>query len=600
MTDLVKQLWALDAETGWTAYDVQASDGARRRLQCYLHDVLSTLHSAIPGLKHAYIALAGLRCGWFDPIAAFGRDLSGIQATPTTGTTTLVARHLHSSDPITLIAEPGRDPAYCGDPTVMSKLLLRLSAHGEFYGFISLDAEHDAVFTTLVEGELRQALPFLSRLIADAVFTMRLRHLAAAFSEASRLPPMKLYEEITSRTASGFAADGAVLRLYDPDSDSLMVQSTCGEVDPSLLVERKPGEGICGRVFTDRDHNWALGTLNNCDDAQLLGLPMPSSEEDRFKSLGISSYIVMRLLSEDSGNSQGVPLGTLSFFHRRPHRFSWRDLALFKSFCQRVADTISLHHKNQKLGAIAENLRLQSLMLTRVEVVALLAHDLGHKAATASINVADYIERCRKSMNNKKERRTHDHLEPYAQKAIESSMLIESSLNQIRKLHQTRHEEFDNEEVFDVGVAIDEVKKTMAGALSHNNMEIKTSIPTNLCIKGHKGVFIQALFNLVINSIEAARTLRRSRPNTIHVRAHIESQGAARKLVIHFWDEGPGINRQAFPDASQIFEIGKTSKRDGTGTGLPVSRSLLGRYFNGQLSLENPEKANFRITIPLK
>ncbi len=66
-----------------------------------------------------------------------------------------------------------------------------------------------------------------------------------------------------------------------------------------------------------------------------------------------------------------------------------------------------------------------------------------------------------------------------------------------------------------------------------------------------------------------------------------------------FWDEGPGINRQEFQDPNDIFIIGRTTKKHGTGTGLAVSRSLLGRYFNAQLTLENPENALLRIVFPV-
>jgi nitrogen-specific signal transduction histidine kinase len=40
-----------------------------------------------------------------------------------------------------------------------------------------------------------------------------------------------------------------------------------------------------------------------------------------------------------------------------------------------------------------------------------------------------------------------------------------------------------------------------------------------------------------------------------------------------------------------------SSKKDGTGLGLPMARNLLTRYFNGSLDLIDPKSALFEISI---
>ena len=140
----------------------------------------------------------------------------------------------------------------------------------------------------------------------------------------------------------------------------------------------------------------------------------------------------------------------------------------------------------------------------------------------------------------------------------------------------------------------------MSGALKRNKIAIEKKLTGQLRLRGHKAVLAQVFFNLVINSIDAIRSRRTSRPSTIHIHAHEERQGNAGRAIIQLWDEGPGIHRQKFPNPHEIFEIGKTTKASGTGVGLPVSRSLLGRYFSGSLTLEDPTTARFRVVIPMR
>jgi len=601
MSDLIRQLWQIDAESDWTAEEVQAGDGGLRHLERYLADLLNLLRGHCTQVTHAYVAISGIECGSFKPVAAVGRKLEDIQATPTIGEDTLIGTFLNDSKPVHLISEPTRYPNFRGDQAIHEKLLIKLKAHGEFYGFISLDSAGVGVFTDVILREIEDSRPILSRIIAEAVFSMRLRQLGARFDYGGSEDQLRgLYKESVDRTARVFAADGAVLRIFDPDFQLLVAEASCGSVDSSLLTDRAPGEGICGRVFANKEHWWAFAAGEGSETTKLPGVNIPPEENRRLRDLGIQSYIIMRLMSDLRSSETPANLGTLSFFHRRPHSFSWNEIGLFRSFCRRVADTIALHQTNTDLETIAEKLRLQSMRLTQVEIVALLAHDLGHKAFEACNNVDRYIELCRKTMNSTREIHSHQHLEVYAENALAATLTVQRSLQQIRSLSQGEIADSDKEGEFDLPSVIDQVEETMSGALKRNKIAIEKKLTGQLRLRGHKAVLAQVFFNLVINSIDAIRSRRTSRPSTIHIHAHEERQGNAGRAIIQLWDEGPGIHRQKFPNPHEIFEIGKTTKASGTGVGLPVSRSLLGRYFSGSLTLEDPTTARFRVVIPMR
>jgi signal transduction histidine kinase len=609
--NLDRELWNIDAESGWTEAEVQAVDGETKRLKKYLEELLCLFHLLDPGLVESYAALAGVgeEHGWFQPLAAEGRDLSQIQPQRTSARDTPLGRALHGKE---AVVRMDRSLADSGDAPELERLVIRLEAHGEFYGFLCLASAEAGHFGEDYIQRVRDTLPVLCHSVADAVFSMRLRILAAPFRRPANGKGWEapLYNEIARRTASGFAADGAVLRIYDVQSGLLTARAWTGDVEEELLVEKRLGEGITGTVLAHPQKSWALFmTSDRADPAApplCLGVELPREDIEFDRRVGLESFLIMRLTSEVTDPGEQLQrLGTLSLFHRRPHRFSWREISAFKSFCQRVTDTILLYRTNEDLSDNIESLRIQGQAISRVEIVALLAHDLGHKAFAACNDVDDYIRRVRRSMNDRSRQQTHSHLEPYANRALESVVAIQSALDQILNLYKGRGDETDRITEFDVRDVFHQIETSIKGALERSRIGWEATYRGDLRIRGQKMVLFQAMFNLVINSIEAMRS--RKRGGAVHIHASLEQLSSSPKpratdqrVVIQFWDDGPGIDVQRFPDATRIFEIGQSSKREGSGTGLSASRFLLGRYFGGTLSLEDRAKARFRITIPVR
>src|SRR5262245_3616841 len=88
-THLTERLWQLDPEE-WSALDVDAEVRGLHRLSKYLRDVLRALADNYPhSVTHGYVAVTGVTAGVFKPVAAIGRGLDRIRATPTSGRDTL-------------------------------------------------------------------------------------------------------------------------------------------------------------------------------------------------------------------------------------------------------------------------------------------------------------------------------------------------------------------------------------------------------------------------------------------------------------------------------------------------------------------------------
>ena len=599
MTPLVQDLWDLEEkQSEWTKSEFQANDHGFARLQRFLNEILVCIDNRVEGITHGYVALSGIECGWFSPVSTIRRAADTIGRTSKDGANSSVAGHLGTPEPVVLIDTPAAHQHYKGDPNIRRRCIIKLIANQELFGFIVLDSLLPDAFKQDLE-LLKKAGRALCRIVAAAVFSMRLRILGAPVhlpsSGSSDVGLRQIALELASRTAYGFGADGAILRLYTPDSQNLEVVGLEGEIPAELRAALRPGEGIAGRIFdTTLPDAWFLSSTPDHADEQIQGTLIDLDERAKVAALGIHAFLVMKL-SGNPGNADPIGLGTLAFFHRRSHRFSWQEVSVFQSYCQRVSDTISLYQQNVALAESAENLRIQSLMLTRVEVVALLAHDLGHKTMEAAVAIEDYVAACKKALNSAAERRSHSHLDDKAAKAVQSTNQIGSALNQFRQLYKGGTELSGAKAPFDFQETVKYVETTLAGALARRKVTVKPQFTGSMKLTGHREILIQVLFNLFINSLDA---ISGTRPSSIFVHAHEEKQANPRRLVIQFWDSGPGINLRFFSKPEDIFEVGKTSKPTGTGTGLPVARRLLGQYFKGDIVLVKPEEARFRITIP--
>jgi two-component system sensor histidine kinase HydH len=119
------------------------------------------------------------------------------------------------------------------------------------------------------------------------------------------------------------------------------------------------------------------------------------------------------------------------------------------------------------------------------------------------------------------------------------------------------------------------------------NIEIRADTgPSGLEARFDLEQLTQMLMNLLLNAIEAT-----GRNGTIDVR--IERQGAAARISVH--DSGPGLTEE---QREHLFEAFYTTKPNGTGLGLAVSRELAAGMCGGLHYRDDPPGATFEIELP--
>ena len=100
----------------------------------------------------------------------------------------------------------------------------------------------------------------------------------------------------------------------------------------------------------------------------------------------------------------------------------------------------------------------------------------------------------------------------------------------------------------------------------------------------------QVLINLINNSIEA---ICDSDPSSREIKITINSDD--HFAIINIEDTGPGIDIKMLP---ALFELYKTSKKDGLGIGLWLCKTIVHKH-QGEIAASNSQHGGARFTIQL-
>ncbi|MBX3393837.1 MAG: PAS domain S-box protein [Phycisphaerae bacterium] len=140
-------------------------------------------------------------------------------------------------------------------------------------------------------------------------------------------------------------------------------------------------------------------------------------------------------------------------------------------------------------------------------------------------------------------------------------------------------------------LALEATRMLSADAATHGiqvGLELADGVPT---INADPIQFEQVLLNLIRNAMEAV-SLRADEPKRVSVQTRWERPD---RVHVEVRDNGPGISPEAL---NRLFEPFHTTKPDGLGMGLPISRSIIGS-FGGRLDcIESaPGRTVFRIVV---
>ena len=154
-------------------------------------------------------------------------------------------------------------------------------------------------------------------------------------------------------------------------------------------------------------------------------------------------------------------------------------------------------------------------------------------------------------------------------------------LNGIRRM--LRKEAFDLQPL-DLNGVVEDVVKLLTGSAANDGVLLVADLqPALPAVRGDRVQLQQVVMNLVINAVHATRG--QAAPAPVVRVATLRDNGQVALLVD---DTGVGVDQSALP---RIFEPFFSTKREGLGVGLSISRSIVEMHGGRMTSPTSPRAA---------
>jgi signal transduction histidine kinase len=219
---------------------------------------------------------------------------------------------------------------------------------------------------------------------------------------------------------------------------------------------------------------------------------------------------------------------------------------------------------------------------TMGELTASLAHEI-RQPVTAAVN---YAVSCSRWLS-----RAQPDLEQAcaaAMKIVENLRCTDNIISRIRFLF---HKGTPQREEVDVNEVIREMIVLLRSAANQHLISIRTQIAENLpCVMADRVQLQQVFMNLMLNGIEAMKGM--NPPGDLTIRSQAENG----RLLFSVSDTGVGLPAE---NIDQIFKAFYTTKPEGTGMGLAISRSIIEAHGGSLWATPNSGPgATFLFTLP--
>ncbi len=222
---------------------------------------------------------------------------------------------------------------------------------------------------------------------------------------------------------------------------------------------------------------------------------------------------------------------------------------------------------------------------TMGELTASLAHEVNQPIAAAVTNANTCMRWLAADTPNLKEARAA------AMRIVKDGKRAGEIISRIRLLFKKGTPE---RESVDVSEVIEEMIVLLRSEAMRYSISVRTELAEDLPqVLGDRVQLQQVLMNLIMNSIDAMKDVHGTRDLIIK-----SERGEDEQLLISVSDTGVGLPPQ---QADQIFNAFFTTKPNGTGMGLRISRSIVESHGGRLWAADNsPRGASFYLTLPAK
>ena len=250
-----------------------------------------------------------------------------------------------------------------------------------------------------------------------------------------------------------------------------------------------------------------------------------------------------------------------------------------------VRDVTERTRAEEALRQAKADLAHVSRVTTMGELTASLAHEVNQPIAATVTSANSCIRWLAGEVPNL------DKARAAAARIVKDGTRAAEIITRIRLLFQRGTQQL---ELVDVNEVTEEMIVLLHGETTRYAISVRTDLATDLPqVMGDRVQLQQVMMNLMMNSIDAMKDVDGTRELTI------KSQRAENEQVlVSISDTGVGLPPQ---QADQIFNAFFTTKPQGTGMGLRISRSIIESHGGRLWAADNsPRGASFYLTLPAK
>ena len=223
-----------------------------------------------------------------------------------------------------------------------------------------------------------------------------------------------------------------------------------------------------------------------------------------------------------------------------------------------VTERKHAEERQERLRRLEADLAHMNRVTTMGELTASLAHEINQPIAAAVTDANTCVRWLTRDRPDLEEAREA------AKRAIKDATRAADIIRQTRQLFKNRR---PLHEVVTVNDLITEIIMLVRSEAVRCGVAIQTELETNLpSARGDRTQLQQVLLNLIMNGIEAMKGLDGRRQLTV-----TSARDGSDQLLVSVADTGTGLP----PDQDEIFRPFFTTKPDGTGMGLAISRSIV-------------------------
>jgi PAS domain S-box-containing protein len=253
-------------------------------------------------------------------------------------------------------------------------------------------------------------------------------------------------------------------------------------------------------------------------------------------------------------------------------------------FTEITRDLTDSRRAEEALQATRAELARVARMATVGELTVLIAHEL-KQPLSAIVNNA-YASRKLLDRQPPDLEEVRQAVVEIAEAGTRAGELISRIRAQVKKSVQAK-DSLDMERI------IQEVLTLIAGELQKHHVSVRMELLSLLPpVLGDTVQLQQVVLNLILNAIDAMNSVL-DRPRILLIRSSTQETG---DLLVAIEDSGTGLDPRY---VDQLFDNFFTTKTNGLGVGLPISRSIIEAH-NGRLwaSQNDTHGATFQFTIP--